>query len=317
VGTLQRQVAGSSSVSDRKGIDGDLVKIPFARLARPYIILAPALLLTIGILVPFAMAVYYSFTNFSFKYSDYSFIGFRNWAEIYASSKFWHSFGVTLTYSASATIVQMVLGMAIALLLNQENLLARSLRIVLIFPLMIAPVVATLIWQLMTNQSMGVYSKLLKMMGIEFNWAADPSSAMFTVVLVDTWVYTPFVIILVLAGLRSLPKSPFEASQIDGGSAWFTFKNLTFPMIKPMLLIALLFRLMQSLQEFSVIFVMTRGGPGDKLMSLPILAYTEAFAYKEMGYAIPFMLTLWIFIYAVSHYMVKYWSNTQKRAAGQ
>lgn len=294
-----------------------VLKIPFMRKARPYLILAPALLLTIGILYPFVTSIYYSFTDYSFKYENFSFIGLDNWTAMFKDAAFWNSAWVTLKYAVCSTGVEMILGILVALMLNQENWLSRALRMVLIFPLMIAPVIATLIWQLMTNDSVGVISHWLKSVGIKnFLWGASPSTAMFSVVLIDVWVYTPFVIILVLAGLRSLPKAPFESAMIDGGSAWFTFRTLTLPMIMPLLLIALLFRLMTSLQEFSIIFALTRGGPGDTLMSLPLTAYTEAFTYKELGSALPYMLILWAFVYFVSHYMIKYWSRTQKRASG-
>ena len=106
---------------------------------------------------------------------------------------------------------------------------------------------------------------------------------MFTVVMIDVWVYTPFVMVLALAGLKSLPKAPYEAAQLDGGSAWFTFRTLTLPMITPHLLIALIFRLMVSLQEFSIIFAATKGGPGDTLLSLSLNAYNTGFLYNNLG----------------------------------
>jgi multiple sugar transport system permease protein len=294
------------------------VKIPFPRKMRPYIILSPAFLLTIGILIPFTMAIYYSFTNYSFKYAVYNWIGLENYLSMFKDPKFWHSVKVTITYAGLATVIEMVLGVTVALLLNRESVIAKSLRIVLIFPLVIAPVIATLIWQLMTNHSVGILSKWLRAAGVDnFTWGADPKTALFTVLVIDAWVFTPFVILLVLAGLRSLPKAPFESAMIDGGSAWFTFKNLTLPMIMPMLLIAVLFRLMSSLQMFDIIFALTRGGPGDTLMTLPLTAYTEAFTYKELGYSLPYMLILWAFVYLISHYMVKYWSHTQKKASGK
>ncbi|MBG9792020.1 ABC transporter permease [Paenibacillus dendritiformis] len=295
----------------------DAINVPWRRKARPYFILAPALLLTIGILIPFFTSVYYSLTNYSFKYPDASFIGLENWTRMFRDPSFWHSVSVTGQYAFFATAIEMLLGMAIALMLNRDNLLSRALRMVLIFPLMIAPVVATLIWQLMTNSSVGVISRWLRAIGVtDFLWGADPATAMFSVVLIDVWVYTPFVIILVLAGLRSLPKAPFESAMIDGGSAWFTFKTLTLPMIKPLLFIALLFRMMISLQEFSIIFALTRGGPGDTLMTLPLAAYNEAFIYKEMGSSLPYMVILWIFVYVASHCMIRYWSRAQQRASG-
>lgn len=294
------------------------VKVPFSKKMRPYIILSPAFLLTIGILIPFGIAIYYSLTNYSLKYADYNFVNIKNYIKMLSDSSFWHGVQVTLTYAILATVIETLLGIGIALLLNRENLISRMLRIVLIFPLVIAPVIATLVWQLMTNNSVGVLSKWLRAIGInDFTWGADPSTALFTVLLIDAWVFTPFVIILVLAGLRSLPKAPFESARIDGGSAWFTFKNLTLPMIMPMVLIAVLFRLMQSLQMFDIIFALTRGGPGDTLMTLPLIAYTEAFTYKEVGYALPYILILWVFVYIVSHYMVKYWTHTQKKASGR
>ncbi|GIQ62972.1 ABC transporter permease [Paenibacillus cisolokensis] len=291
--------------------------IPFMRKARPYLILAPALLLTIGILIPFFISIYYSLTNYSFKYKDYSFVGLENWTQMLTDPLFWHSVWVTLQYAFFSTGVEMLLGIGIALMLNQDTRLSKALRMVLIFPLMIAPVIATLIWQLMTNNSVGVIAYALRSIGIDnFLWGADPKTAMFSVVLIDVWVNTPFVIVLVLAGLRSLPKAPFESAMVDGGSAWFTFKTLTLPMIKPLLLIALLFRIMISLQEFSIIFALTRGGPGDTLMSLPLTAYNEAFTYKELGTALPYMLILWVFIYILSYYLIRYWSRAQKNASG-
>lgn len=293
-------------------------KISFSRKARPFLILSPAFLLTIGILIPFGMSIYFSMTNYSFKYPTYSFVGFENYIYMFKSKSFWHGVDVTLSYSGLATLIETVLGVSIALLLNRKSVLANLLKIVLIFPLVIAPVIATLIWQLMTNNSVGILSDLLRLIGItNFNWGADPSTALFTVLVIDAWVYTPFVTILVLAGLSSLPKSPFESAMIDGGSAWFNFKNLTLPMIMPMLLIAVLFRLMLSIQMFDIIFALTRGGPGDTLMTLPLVAYTEAFTYKELGNALPYMLILWIFVYIVSYYMVKYWTYSQKKASGR
>ncbi|SFM17167.1 carbohydrate ABC transporter membrane protein 1, CUT1 family (TC 3.A.1.1.-) [Gracilibacillus orientalis] len=293
-------------------------KVPLKIKMRPFIILGPAFLLTVGILIPFAMAIYFSVTNYSFKYPDYVFVGLENWISMFTSADFWQSVGVTLTYAGVATLIETLLGIGIAILLNRENFLSRSLRIVLIFPLVIAPVIATIIWQLMTNNSVGIYSDWLRQLGItNFNWGADPSTALFTVLIIDAWVFTPFVTILVLAGLRSLPKAPFESAMIDGGSAWFTFKNLTLPMIMPMLIIAILFRLMLSLQMFDIIFALTRGGPGDTLMTLPLTAYTEAFTYKELGVSLPFMLILWVFVYFLSHFIVKYWTYTQNKASGK
>ncbi len=306
-----------STVSNDVTVQSPKRQPPFMRRARPYLILAPALLLTAGILYPFVISIYYSLTNYSFKYADYAFVGLENWVYMFKNPDFYHSVVVTLKYALFSTGIQTVLGVIVALLLNQETRLAKSLRIVLIFPLMVAPVIATLIWQLMTNQSVGILNQWLRFFGVEnFMWGADPKTALFTVVLIDVWVYTAFVIVLVLAGLRSLPQAPFESAKIDGGSAWFTFKTLTLPMIMPYILIAVVFRLMISLQEFSIIFALTRGGPGDTLMTLSLRAYVEAFTYKELGFAIPYMLVLWVIVFIASNFLIKYWSYSQRKASG-
>jgi multiple sugar transport system permease protein len=287
------------------------------RRFRPYLVLAPALILTIGIFIPFIAAICLSFTDYSLNSSDVSFIGFDNYLSMLQSSDFWHSLGITIGYAFLCTTVEMLLGVGVALLLNDENIVARFLRIVLIFPLMIAPVIGTLIWKLITNPSVGILVGPMRMIGLgDFKWAASPDSAMFSLVVVDAWVYTPFVIILVLAGLRSLPKSPYEAALIDGGSPWFVFKNLTLPMLTPVLLITLVFRLMLSLQEFSIIFALTEGGPGDATMSLSLQAYNRAFPFYGLAEAIPMMLFLWALVYLVSFILIGFWRRAQQRAAG-
>ena len=218
----------------------------------------------------------------------------------------------------SATVVEMALGMGVAILLNNlNNRLSRILRVLLVFPLMVAPVTATIVWQLMLNSSVGILEKFLNLFGVyNFPWAASPSTAMLTVVLIDVWVNTAFIILLVLAGLQSLPKSPFESAKIDGGSAWFNFVNLTLPMLKPSLYIALLFRLMAALQEYAIIFALTKGGPGDSLMSLSLTAYQTGFRFQRFGYALPYILVLWIIINLAAKFIVKKQRAAQKQAAG-
>src|ERR1700724_1664935 len=284
---------------------------------RPFLVLAPSFLLTIGILIPFVVAIFYSFTDLTLRSSEFNLIGFSNYIDTFTSPDFWHSVFITLQYAFWATGVEMLLGLGIALLLNEENWLSKFLRLVLIFPLMIAPVIGALVWQLMTNPSVGILRFPLSWIGLGgFRWSADPNFALFSVLLIDIWIYTPFVVILALAGLRSLPKSPYEAALIDGGSAWFVFRNLTLPMLTPVLLITLVFRLMLSLQEFSIIFALTEGGPGDSTMSLSLQAYNRAFPFYGLAEAIPMMLFLWTLVYLVSFILIGFWRRAQQRAAG-
>ena len=191
------------------------------------------------------------------------------------------------------------------------------MRVALIFPLMVAPITATIIWQLMLNNSVGIVEKFLNIFGVyNFPWAASPDTALMTVIMIDVWINTSFCMLLVLAGLQSLPKSPFESAKIDGGSTLFNFRNLTLPMLKPSLYIALLFRLMAALQEYAIIFGLTKGGPGDTLMNLSLTSYQTGFQFQKFGFALPYILVLWVFINIVAKRIVKAQRSAQKQAAG-
>ena len=305
-------------MSEQKNGKSQLNKVPFGTRVRPYLIVAPSLIITIGIMVPFVMAIWYSLTNYSFKLPTHKFVGLKNWVDMLTSADFWNALKVSLMYGVISTAIEMLLGLGVAILLNNlNNRLSRILRVLLVFPLMVAPVTATIVWQLMLNSSVGIVEKLFNIFGVyNFPWAASPKTAMLTVIMIDVWINTAFIILLVLAGLQSLPKSPFESAKIDGGSAWFNFVNLTLPMLKPSLYIALLFRLMAALQEYAVIFALTKGGPGDTLMSLSLTAYQKGFKFQKFGSAIPFILVLWLVINIAAKQIVKLQRNAQKQAAG-
>jgi len=292
-------------------------EIPRNVRMRPYFIIAPGLLILIGIMIPFAAAIVLSLTNYSFKLPSFKFVFLKNWINTLTDAAFYHSLWVTLKYAFCTTVSQMLLGTGIALLLKKDTKFSRILKVLFTFPLMVAPAIAVLIWQLMTSNSIGVLEKLLNVFGVfNFPWAASHSTALFTAVLIDTWVNTPFVLLLVLAGIQSLPKSPFEAAQVDGASAWFTFKTLTLPMLKPFMYIALLFRLMAALQEFGIIFALTKGGPGDTLMNISLTAYLTAFQFQKLGVALPGLLILWVIINFTAKFLVGRQRKLAKQAQG-
>ena len=293
--------------------------MPLKTRIRPYLIVAPALLATIGILIPFFTAVYYSLTNFDFRQRTHDFVGLDNWIGMFTNPAFWHAVWVTARYAFFSTGFALLLGLGVALLLtNIDNKFSRVLRVLLIFPLMVAPVISTLIWNLMLNNSVGVIERGLNLLGIfNFPWHASHDLAMMTAVMIDVWVNTPFVIVLVMAGLQSLPKSPFESAKIDGGSAWFNFRKLTLPILKPYIYVALLFRLMASLQEFSIIFALTSGGPGNTLMNVSLTAHQRGFRFFGLGESLTYVLFLWLVIFILAKQIVKRWQIAQRTATGR
>ena len=303
----------------KPGVDPRLVQPPFLVRARPYLIIAPALLLLIGILYPFFLAMYYSFTSYTLTRPIPKFIGLQNYIAMVTDPGFLHSTLVTFGYAIGSTGIELILGMIVALLLDRETRIAKILTTTLIFPMMIAPVIGTLLWKLMMQPSVGILNPLLSMVGINtrgLDWAAKPSTALPSVIMIDVWIYTPFVALLLLAGLRALPKEPFEAARVDGASRWFTYRNLTLPMLYPIIIIAVVFRFMDSLKMFDVIYAMTGGGPGDSLMTYQLQAYYKGYLYMNLSYGLTYTIILWAVIYVVSQYLVNNWNKAQQRVAG-
>ena len=291
---------------------------PWATRALPYLLSLPALLVCIGILVPFGTAIYYSLEryNLAMPYTR-GFVGLDQYGDLLTSPEFWRTVEVSLIYTAATVIVELLLGLGVALLLRERTRLNNAISIALLMPLMTAPAIAALMWKLMTNPGFGVLSWVISLLGVnDFRWASDPDSAMFTVVLVDVWVYTPFMIILLLAGLRSLPPQPFEAARLDGVRPSFVFFRITLPMLTPFLLTAILFRMIDSIQQFDIIYAMTQGGPGDSLLVFQVRAYLDFFQYTNVGGSAAVLMILWAITYVLSNIFVKQWHKLRERARG-
>ncbi|PXW96561.1 carbohydrate ABC transporter membrane protein 1 (CUT1 family) [Sphaerotilus hippei] len=285
----------------------------------PYLLSLPALLVCIGILIPFFTAVGYSFQRYNLSFPDQrAYVWFDNYISLFTDEAFWNTVRASLTYTVATVGIQLLLGLGIALLLQQRSRFNNVMSVLLILPLMVAPAIASLMWKLMTNPGFGVLNWLLGLVGIpDFGWSSRPESAMFTVVLVDTWVYTPFIIVLLLAGLRALPRQPFEAAELDGVPASFVFFRITLPMLAPYILTAGMFRMLDSIQQFDIIYSMTQGGPGDSLTVFQVQAYLEAFSFSNIGKSAALVLILWAITYALSTAFIKHWLKLRQRARGQ
>ena len=291
---------------------------PGFRKALPYLLSLPALLVCVAVLVPFVTAVYYSTLRYRLNLPALKgFIWFGNYTQLLTDSDFWNTVWVSLAYTVLTVVVELLLGLGIAMLLRQRTRVNNFISIMLLLPLMTAPAIAALMWKLMTNPNFGVLSYLVSLVGIhDFRWASSPSTALFTVVLVDTWVYTPFIMILLLAGLRSLPPQPFEAAALDGVPASFVFFRITLPMLTPYIITAVLFRLLDSIQQFDIIYAMTQGGPGNKLLVFQVQAYLQFFQNTNVGKSAAILMILWAITYALSNVFIKNWLKLRERARG-
>jgi multiple sugar transport system permease protein len=283
------------------------------RRLRPYVLAVPALAITIGILYPFVLGAYYAFIDYSAVNPNPVFVGLDNFQTVLSSSVFWDSVQTTLIFAVGATVLETLLGVGIALLLYRASFVGRIFERVLILPLMIAPVIAGVIWGLMYNPQFGV---LNYMFGLgNFDWLSR-DNALWAVILVDIWIFTPFVAILVLAGLRSLPREPFEASSVDGAGWLYMFRRLMLPMMWPYILVAVIFRFMDSLKVFDQVFVLTAGGPGNETRTLQIGAYQDSIINLNYSRGATYMFLLWVLVFLTARWLVSVLGKAQRRAAG-
>ena len=291
---------------------------PAFRRALPYLLSMPALLVCVAVLVPFVTAVYYSLERYRLNLPQMKgFIWFGNYIGFLTDGEFWNTVWISLAYTVATVVVELLLGLGIALLLRKQTRINNFISIMLLLPLMTAPAIAALMWKLMTNPNFGVMSYLVSLIGLhDFRWASSPSTALLTVVLVDTWVSTPFIMILLLAGLRSLPPQPFEAAALDGVPTSFVFFRITLPMLTPYIITAVLFRLLDSIQQFDIVYASTQGGPGNTLMGFQVEAYLQFFQNTNVGKSAAMLMILWAITYALSNVFIKNWLKLRERARG-
>jgi len=294
---------------------GALPEIPgWRRKLRPYVLSIPALVIVIGILYPFVLGAYYAFLNYAAVNPNPRFVWFDNFKSVLGDQVFWQSVKVTGIFAVAATTLETVLGVGLALLLNRASSIGRIFEKVLIVPLMIAPVIAGVIWKLMFNPQFGILNHVLGL-GSTFDWLSG-KTALMSVILVDIWIFTPFVAILVLAGIRSLPKEPFEASEVDGANWFYMFRKLMLPMLWPYILVAVIFRFMDNLKVFDHIYVLTAGGPGVATRTLQIGAFEDSIINLDYSRGSTYMLLLWIIVFITARYLVSVLGKAQRRAAG-
>jgi multiple sugar transport system permease protein len=255
-------------------------------LVLPLLLLAPALA------VLFSLSIYpliYSVTvSLQTETSQGTSWGFANFTRLASDNFFLTALAHTFIYAAAALTLEFLLGLALALLLNKQIRGRGFFRATLLVPMMLPTVVVGVVWRLLLNPNFGAINGTLKQIGVNtenLTWTASPRLALLSVIAVDVWQWTPFVFLVLLAGLQAIPQEPYEAALIDGSSRWQTFRYVTLPMLKPAILIALLLRTMDLLRVFDQIFILTEGGPGFATETISLYIYRTAFRFSDFGYA--------------------------------
>lgn len=228
------------------------------------------------------------------------FIGIGNYTALIQDEQFWNGIKLTFILYITALILQLILGVGLGMLLHRVQLMRGLVRTVMVSPFMLPPVVIGMMSIVILDPGMGVANYLLKAANLPTSlFLASTDYVIYTVVLIDTWQWTPFVALIVLGGLQSLPTKIYEAAAIDGATGWREFIYITLPLLGPTILTAAVLRSVDLLRFFDVIYITTQGGPGYASSTLNIYAYRKAFEFTDIGYAAALMITLSTIVFGV------------------
>jgi len=292
-----------------------LSKIHFYDRRFGYLFVSPAvIILSIVILAPIAIAIITSFYDYTLinRTLD-SFIGLKNYFEAVSNEKFIHSAIVTIVFVILVVLFEFIIGFLIAILLNQVERFRNIYYFILLIPLLINPIVVGLIWRMFLHPQLGILNYLISLIGIDpVNWLGDPQNAFITIIFVDIWHQVSFMIILLLAGLASIPEEPYEAARVDGANAFQQFRDITLPYMGPVIIITLLIRLIFALKTYDLIYIMTKGGPGDATDLISYYIYRSAFIGLDLGQAASMSVILLLIVCIIIYPLFKFMNRADE-----
>ena len=265
-------------------------------------------ILVVFALYPFFYNIFLSFHEFAPRTRGLVPVGLDNWAQLFADPRMWSAFYVTLFYTGVCLAIELVLGMVIALLIDSDDPGYGVLRGLLTLTLVIPPAITGMMFLLMEDAQFGLITWLLQSWGIlspATPILATSSLALWGVILADVWQWTPFMVLIFVAGLRALPPDPFESAMIDGASALQVFRRITLPMMGKVIAIAVLIRGIDLFRMFDYVYVMTSGGPGTATYTLSLYAWQQTFSFIKWGYGATLSLFALFVILVVANLFVR------------
>ena len=259
---------------------------PEARVGK--VMAAPSLILIFALAIyPLLYTIFISFTELNMMTGETQYKGLTNYIQAFTSGEFWNSIWVTLLFTILSLVIQLPLGVLVALLLNQEFKGRWLLRSIVLVPWAVPTLVNSTLWNWIFNTQYGAANRLL----MQFNlisepliWFDSPMRAMGVIVFADTWRMLPLYVLMMLASLQTIPQSQIEAAILDGAGAFSRFRNVILPLIKPMLLVVLVIRTMQALKVFDIIYMLTHGGPANGTMVISYYIYNQSFGFMHFSY---------------------------------
>ena len=274
-----------------------LITTNAAQMHIKYKLILPLVFLLSGIMLyPFIFSLWLSLQDYRLtRINDVQFVGFENFGFIATDQSFLNAMGNTISFVASAVIFELILGLSLALLIQKLVIFKGLVRSILLAPMFITPIAVGLMFRFLLNSEIGIIPFYLLKLGVSLDWFG-PELALFSIVLIDVWQWTPFMLLMFLAGLEALPKTPFEAARVDGAGRWLTFTSITLPMLRPVIVVALIIRALDAFKVFEYVFAITRGGPGNSTETIMYYIYQTGFRFFRMGEAAAASILLIIFI---------------------
>lgn len=285
-----------------------MIKLGFTERNLRILFPLPAILF-IGMMMvfPILYTLYLSFTNWNLTSgADPSFVGLDSYLRVFSEPRFLHAIGRTFTFTLSAVAIEVVLGVAIALILNRAFVGKGFAKLLLLLPLVATPVAVGIVFNLFYDPTIGLLNFALNALGLpQGRWISNEKTVIASLVLVDVWQWTPMITLIVLAGLAGLPEEPVEAARVDGASEWQILRYVTIPMVMPVILTAMILRLIDALKTFDIIFAMTGGGPGYASETLNIMGFKYSFEYFRMGQSSVILVALFLVVLLCSLVIMK------------
>ncbi|MDA0990727.1 MAG: sugar ABC transporter permease [Verrucomicrobia bacterium] len=282
------------------------------------LMLLPATALLAGLTIfPFVASVAMSLTNYSLVTPDeLAFTGLSNYAALLGSPEFWAALKITGLFTVLAVGIELFFGVGIALLLHHEHRGVPTLRAIYLIPMVVTPVAAVFTFRMMLNPSLGVFNYILTSLGFApVDWLGTPGMALLSLLLVDAWQWTPFILLIAAGGLAAIDEEPLEAARMDGAGPIALVFHHMLPMLLPYLSIALVFRAIDAFKTFDIIFVLTGGGPGAATRTLNLLAYKQGLEFLSMGYAAAIAIVMLIMTIVAAQTFLRRMNLFQPKAA--
>jgi len=241
-------------------------------------------------------------------YLGKTWVGLGNYISIFTEDgRFWKTLANTFTMVVLAVGIEFIIGLVLALLLTREIPGRKLFSVLLLIPMMVVPIVVGMVWRLLYYTSYGLLNFFLRFFRISqgIDWLGDPSVALYSIVIADIWQWTPLMFLILLGGIMSLPREPYEAAQLDGASTPQIFIFITFPLLRNIITIALLLRTIDAFKLFDKIWVLTQGGPGLTTENIPMYIYYKAFRYFDMGYTAALSYILLIIVSTIATFLLR------------